>query len=133
MNRPTITAVNFITFFIAYPMMKPTKKPPPTVPANGAKSVAIACYPFMKCCRSECSSRKVIVNSIIYRTYEAISLLVLLPCFFLYPLISPFNKVCARDLMNLVQSLNYILYLFAARIFVEKLFYIFNQCVEDMN
>ena len=45
MNRPTITAANLITFLMAYPVMKPMKKRRPTVPANGAKSVAIACYP----------------------------------------------------------------------------------------
>ena len=44
MNRPTITAANLITFLIAYPVMNPTKKPPPTVPANGAKSVAADLY-----------------------------------------------------------------------------------------
>jgi hypothetical protein len=36
-NNPTITATNLITFFKAYPIRTPTKKPPPRVAAVGAK------------------------------------------------------------------------------------------------
>jgi hypothetical protein len=36
-NNPNITATNLITFFKAYPIRTPKKKPPPRVAAVGAK------------------------------------------------------------------------------------------------